>query len=93
MTEVEERTARPRHPARLVGESYRDCIDRLAGEKRAVEIDRNALADMVIAALAIHRKAEGWHRSRLGARVDYVECRTCHQDWPCQTAEALGVKA
>lgn len=85
-------TVQSRNPRRMVGESYRDCVDRLSGELSAAEKDRDTLADRVIAALAIHRKAEGWHRTRLGARVDYVECRTCRQDWPCQTAEALGVK-
>lgn len=37
-----EPAPRGRNPARMVGESYRDCVDRLAGELRAAQIDRDA---------------------------------------------------
>lgn len=36
-----------RNPRRFVGESYRDCVDRLAGELTAAEMDRDALQTRV----------------------------------------------
>lgn len=36
-----------RHTVRRVGESYRDCVDRLTGELRAAEIDRDRLTATV----------------------------------------------
>lgn len=88
MTANDRLPARPRNPRRRVGESYRDCVDRLAGELQAAELDRDRLAAQRAAVLHLHR-AETYFSG-------VPSCSTCvdgHEApvaYPCETAEALG---
>lgn len=83
---------------RGTGRDRRECADcdtLLTENLPAAEADRDALADMVIAALKIHRKTVGWTRPIGEQRVDYSGCTACGSmiGWPCPTATALGVTA
>lgn len=89
MTANDGLPVRPRNPARQVGESYRDCVDRLSGELRAAQLDRDRLAGQRRAALALH-----WKTVDSTTAKDYVSCNECAGgEWPCPTAAALGVTA
>lgn len=80
---------------RVVGESYRDACERLAGQLRAAETDLARAQSQRGAVLALHQRrdtdgrAACGHCSIVGRRGD-VPVQLAVTLWPCPTVQALG---
>ena len=71
----------------MPGESYADCVARLAGELRAAELDRDRYSAAIERVRAIHVPTPEWF-----ANGDVRQmCNGCGDwsYWPCDTIRAL----